>query len=252
MQQPPQQQWNQPPDQWGQPPQYAPAPTTAATEPVGTATTIRTTAATEPVGTVTTIRTTAVMEPAPAVTEPMGSTLTMEPAGTSRMATATCWTEQAETCLEAPGGFLWRDRPRVALLRDRHLLCPATCLSHLRERYASPAGPAAHPCCALHGDRRRVYHCRPRHASHIFALKVLCEEVRNPAQRFQFFQEEVLVQVGIALLRSRLLVSVQAQPGAARSGLLQKCHHFLNSLSAFSSESCEGRWLSFAFTGHSD
>ena len=138
---------------------------------------------------VPTIRTTAVMEPAPAATEPMESTLTMEPAGTSRMATATCWTEQAETCLEAPGGFLWRDRPRVALVRDRHLLCPATCLSHLRERYASPAGPAAHPCCALHGDRRRVYHCRPRHASHIFALKVLCEDVRNPVQRFQFFQE---------------------------------------------------------------
>ena len=90
----------------------------SATEPVGTvttirtpaamesapaATTIRTTAATEPMGTVTTIRTTAVMEPAPAVTEPMGTTIAMGPAGTSRMATATSWTVQAETCLEAPG-----------------------------------------------------------------------------------------------------------------------------------------------------
>ena len=149
--------------------------TTTAMESVPAATTIRNTTATEPMGTVTAIRTTAVMEPAPAVTEPMGTTIAMGPAGTSRMATATSWTEQAETCLEAPGGFLWSDRRRVALVRDRHLLCPATRLSHLRERYASTGGPAAHPCCALHRDRRRVYHCRPRHASHIFALKVFCE-----------------------------------------------------------------------------
>jgi hypothetical protein len=153
----------------------------SATEPAGTATTISTAAAmesapaaTEPVGTVTSVRTTTVMEPAPAATEPMGTTIAMGSAGTSRVATATSWTEQAETCLEAPCSFLWSDRPRVALVRDRHLLCPATCLSHLRERYASPAGPAAHPCCALHGDRRRVYRCRPRDAPHIFALKVLC------------------------------------------------------------------------------
>ena len=148
--------------------------TPAAMESAPAATTIRTPAATEPMGTAT-ICTTTVVEPAPAVTEPMGTTIAMGPAGTSRMATATSWTEQAETCLEAPGSFLWSDRPRVALVRHRHLLCPATCLSRLRERYASTAGPAAHPCCALHRDRRRVYHCRPRHASHIFALKVFCE-----------------------------------------------------------------------------
>jgi len=146
----------------------------SATEPVGKATTIRTTAAMESAPAATTIRTTAVMEPAPAVTKPMGTTIAMGPAGISRMATATSWTVQAEACLEAPGSFRWSDRPRVALVRDRYLLCPSACLSHLRERYASPVGPAAHPCCALHGDRRRVYHCRPRHAPQIFALKVLC------------------------------------------------------------------------------